>query len=184
VGRRIREARKAMGWTQAQLGEHLGAYLGKPWSVQSVSQAEAGRRDFTAEELVALAAALERPVGWLFLPHDDAPLDFAGGIQAPAVLLKAAGHMGGEALLDLQEMREVAQRLEEIISVLEQQQVSLAVKADEVLVEPPEPPVVDVGDLHIQGKPGQSVEELKRVMAELMPREREAEKAKTRREKK
>jgi transcriptional regulator with XRE-family HTH domain len=62
--------RAAEGLTQAQLGERLG------WSAAVISSAErswdAGRvRQFTADDLVAIAAVLRIPVPALFLPPED-----------------------------------------------------------------------------------------------------------------
>jgi transcriptional regulator with XRE-family HTH domain len=69
VGHRLRQAREDHGLTQAELGEKLKLYLGKAWSRQAVSLAEAGQRSFTAAELVALARLLELPSpGSLLVP--------------------------------------------------------------------------------------------------------------------
>jgi hypothetical protein len=54
--------------TQAQLGEELGRYLGKPWSRQSVSAAEKGERAFTAAELIAFSLVLGCTVETLLEP--------------------------------------------------------------------------------------------------------------------
>ena len=69
----LTRAREWRGWTQEQLAEALEPYLGKRWSKASVSQAErsvAGKfiRQFDADELVALARALDVPIGWFFMP--------------------------------------------------------------------------------------------------------------------
>ncbi|HYN35362.1 MAG TPA: helix-turn-helix transcriptional regulator, partial [Actinomycetota bacterium] len=76
VGRRVREARKDIGLSQANLGERLGWYLDKPWFPQAVSEAEAGRRNFTAEELFALAIVVKRPLSWFFLPVSQSQTTF------------------------------------------------------------------------------------------------------------
>jgi transcriptional regulator with XRE-family HTH domain len=68
VGYRIREARKSLTMSQAQLGEALGDWLGKAWFPQAVSEAEKGRRAFTAEEILVIAHVLARPVAWFFIP--------------------------------------------------------------------------------------------------------------------
>lgn len=68
IGQRMSEVREAAGVTQAAFGEMLEATLGRPWSRQSVSAAEKGRRAFTAVELVALADALEVPIIELLSP--------------------------------------------------------------------------------------------------------------------
>lgn len=69
--------------TQAQVGEALGQYLGKPWSRQSVSAAEKGDRAFTAAELIAFSLVLgctvetllEPPAGVEFVELGDGRID-------------------------------------------------------------------------------------------------------------
>ena len=73
VAYNLSQAREWKGWTQDELAEALEPHLGKRWSKASVSQAErsvAGKfiRQFTADEIVAFARALELPLGWFFLP--------------------------------------------------------------------------------------------------------------------
>lgn len=78
--------------TQEQLGQAIGELLGKPWPRQTVSSAEAGRRAFTAAELVAIARALRVYVGSLFTPAVDAPRT---GIElSPGVVLDVQDVMG------------------------------------------------------------------------------------------
>lgn len=80
AGLRVAEARDRRKLTQAQLGEHLGALLGKPWSRQVVWSAEHGQRAFTAAELVALARALDTQIEELLLPPSDVTeVELAGG---------------------------------------------------------------------------------------------------------
>ena len=73
VAYNLTQAREWKGWTQDQLAEALEPHLGKRWSKASVSQAErsvVGKfiRQFTADEIVAFARALDLPLGWFFLP--------------------------------------------------------------------------------------------------------------------
>lgn len=72
IARRIREARKLAGLSQGQVAKMLG--LHRP----SVSEAEAGNRNVTAEELAKLAGIYKVSVSWLVGegdetadPHDD-----------------------------------------------------------------------------------------------------------------
>jgi transcriptional regulator with XRE-family HTH domain len=84
VGRRVRDIRDGQGMTQEQLGRGIGELLGKPWPRQTVSAAEAGRRAFTAVELVAIARALGVYVGHLFTPAlDGSPvsIELGPGVQ-------------------------------------------------------------------------------------------------------
>ncbi len=91
VGRRVREIREGQGMTQEQLGMAIGELLGKTWPRQTVSAAEAGRRAFTAVELVAIARALRVYVGHLFTPS----LDGSAAVElSPGVALDREEVMG------------------------------------------------------------------------------------------
>lgn len=59
VGVNVARLREHKRMSQAELGDKLGQYLGKPWTRQAVSAAEKGRRAFAVAELVALASTLE-----------------------------------------------------------------------------------------------------------------------------
>jgi transcriptional regulator with XRE-family HTH domain len=65
VGANVARLREHHRLSQAELGEELGKYLGKPWTRQAVSAAEKGRRAFAVAELIALAAALKSDVAEL-----------------------------------------------------------------------------------------------------------------------
>ncbi|MDJ0413829.1 helix-turn-helix domain-containing protein [Rhodococcus opacus] len=76
IGQRVQTLRKNLNdgkeITQEELGARLEPFLGKRWSRQAVSAAEAGQRAFTAVELVALAAVLGTNVAALFaLPSTE-----------------------------------------------------------------------------------------------------------------
>ena len=79
IGRQISRLREARQMSLTQLGQALGAYLGKPWSRQAVHQAERGRRAFTAAEMAALALALDTSVPALFLA-DGADIELPGAV--------------------------------------------------------------------------------------------------------
>jgi 8-oxo-dGTP pyrophosphatase MutT (NUDIX family)/transcriptional regulator with XRE-family HTH domain len=117
----VRELREGKGMTQEQLGLAIGELLGKPWPRQTVSSAEAGRRAFTAVELVAIAMALGAYVGNLFTPSPAAPRSgielgpgvepdsdevmkaLLGGMDVPAaraaltLLIRSVGNLGNAA---------------------------------------------------------------------------------------
>jgi transcriptional regulator with XRE-family HTH domain len=59
-----------MKLTQTQLGERIGALLGRPWSRQLIWSAEHGQRPFTAAELIAFASVLGLQVNDLLMPPD------------------------------------------------------------------------------------------------------------------
>jgi transcriptional regulator with XRE-family HTH domain len=71
VGQRIATLRDRAGMSQAQLGEHLGKLLDKPWPRQTVSVAEQGGRKLTAVELFAIAQVLDVHPGQFFVPPPE-----------------------------------------------------------------------------------------------------------------
>lgn len=89
--------RNAKGMTQDELGVLLEAFTGRPWSKATVSAAERswdGKRirQFDADELLALAEALEVPLAGLFLP----PVD--DGVEARYGIVTGSGRRGEEGL--------------------------------------------------------------------------------------
>lgn len=68
VGARVAAIREQTGTSQHDLGQRLGEVLDRPWSRQTVSAAEKGRRAFTAGDVVALAYVLDVPVVDLLTP--------------------------------------------------------------------------------------------------------------------
>lgn len=85
IAMNLARARKAAGWTQEETAERLEPFLGTRWSVPSISAIErsvTGTRikQFSADEIVAIARAFSLPIGWFFLPPADEP---AAGFAAP-----------------------------------------------------------------------------------------------------
>jgi transcriptional regulator with XRE-family HTH domain len=112
IGRRLNRAREEKGWTQEHLGENLARYLGKAWSKQTVSAAEAGGRDFKAVELLFLAVVFDKRIGWFFEADIDAveAIDLPSGmtLSEPAVI-KACG-------TPLDKARNLAEQLHQVAS--------------------------------------------------------------------
>ncbi|MCA1691710.1 MAG: helix-turn-helix domain-containing protein [Actinobacteria bacterium] len=95
VAHNMSRARQLRGLTQAEIAERLSRFTGAPWSDVTVAQAEgsvSGKRvrQFTANELVALARTFDLPVLYFFLP----PEDRSGELRTPD-----AGDMPWEYLL-------------------------------------------------------------------------------------
>jgi transcriptional regulator with XRE-family HTH domain len=99
VAYNVARARQLRGWTQEQAADALAPYLGTRWSGASFSAVErsvaGGRiREFTADELLALARGFDVPIGWFFTPPphlEDIALsvpDVKGGAD-PMILLDA-----------------------------------------------------------------------------------------------
>ena len=61
IGRRIAEARRKAGLTQAQLAERLG------WSRDTLINYENGRRTLAVERLIAIAEAFDLPPATLLI---------------------------------------------------------------------------------------------------------------------
>lgn len=81
IGYWLVQGRTELGLTQADVGERLGEYLGKPWARQSISAAEKGDRAFTAAELVAFAMVFGSTVETLIEPPPGVDSVDLGGEQ-------------------------------------------------------------------------------------------------------
>lgn len=85
IGMRMRQRREELDRTQEELGRELGVFLGKPWSRQSVSSAEQGKRAFTAAEIYAIANCLRMTfVSLLRPPTDVAEVEMPSGETLPS----------------------------------------------------------------------------------------------------
>jgi transcriptional regulator with XRE-family HTH domain len=76
VAHNLARARELRGLTQTEVAERLSRFTGSKWSQTTVAQAEGSVggqriRQFTANELVALARTFDLPVLFFFMPPDD-----------------------------------------------------------------------------------------------------------------
>jgi transcriptional regulator with XRE-family HTH domain len=76
VAHNVTRARELRGLTQAEVAEGLSRFTGTKWTQATVAQAEGSvsgqrMRQFTANELVALARTFDLPVLFFFMPPDD-----------------------------------------------------------------------------------------------------------------
>lgn len=95
IGRNVKEAREDAGLTQRKLGERVGEVLGRAWLPQAVSQAEKGGRDWAAQDLVAVAQALRRPIAaFLKVPTGADPMEM---IDLPGDPILPLAWVSGEA---------------------------------------------------------------------------------------
>src|SRR5919106_4056920 len=77
VAHNLTRARELRGLTQVEIAERLSRFTGSNWSQATVAQAEGSVggqrvRQFTANELVALARTFDVPVLFFFMPPDEA----------------------------------------------------------------------------------------------------------------
>lgn len=109
VADNLTRGRELRGMTQTEVAERLTRFTGSNWSQATVAQAEGSVggqrvRQFTANELVALARALDLPVLFFFLPPDDgegrlAADDAPAGLDWEYLLLLVLGHRGNFGVL-------------------------------------------------------------------------------------
>jgi transcriptional regulator with XRE-family HTH domain len=101
VAHNLTQARLLRGLTQADIAERLTKFTGTPWSATTVAQAEGSVsgnrvRQFTANELVALARTFDLPVLYFFFPPEDRSGELrtpdAGGWPWEYLLLLVWGH--------------------------------------------------------------------------------------------
>ena len=103
VAHNLTRARELRGMTQAEIAERLTRFTGSPWSATTVAQAEGSVsgvrvRQFTANELAALARTFDLPILYFFLPPEDRSGEFlipdAGPQPWEYLLLLVWGHSG------------------------------------------------------------------------------------------
>ncbi len=109
VAHNLARARELRGLTQAEVAERLSRFTGSKWSQAAVAQAEGSVggqrvRQFTANELVALARTFDLPVLFFFLPPDDrlgglVTEDAKDGLEWEYLLVLLLGHRGNFAFL-------------------------------------------------------------------------------------
>jgi transcriptional regulator with XRE-family HTH domain len=102
VAHNLGRARELRDLTQAEVAERLSRFTGSNWSQATVAQAEGSVggqrvRQFTANELVALARTFDLPVLFFFLPPDDGSGrlmtdDAKGGLPWEYLLVLLLGH--------------------------------------------------------------------------------------------
>lgn len=102
----LTRARQLRGLTQSEIAERLTTFTGTQWSAVTVAQAEGSVtgqrvRQFTANELVALARTFDLPVMYFFLPPEDRSGELrtpdAGDMPWEYLLLLVWGHSGNFA---------------------------------------------------------------------------------------
>jgi transcriptional regulator with XRE-family HTH domain len=108
VGHNIQARRKAMGWTQEELGRQLGELLGREWPRQTVFSAEKGDRGFTASELLALAVTLQTSVQRLFrVPLGIDTVMVAPGHSIEAQALDAFGAVADDPAAEVARLKQL-----------------------------------------------------------------------------
>jgi len=114
--------------TQEELGIGIGNLAGTPWSRQTVSAAEKGKRAFTAAELVAIARVLEtRAPRLLTPPIGVGSVELPNGVSLPTRELADFG-VTDRLLGDMYE--DLAQVIDGVADTLQNsQRTALAAKA-------------------------------------------------------
>ena len=103
VAHNVTCARRLRGLTQVEVAERLRRFIGTNWTQATVAQAEGSIsgtrvRQFTANELVALARTFDLPVLFFFMPAEDERRGFAttdsppGGWPWEHLLMLVWGH--------------------------------------------------------------------------------------------
>ena len=110
VANNLTRARELRRLTQADIAERLTRFTGSSWSAVTVAQAEGSTsgnrvRQFTANEIVALARTFDLPVLYFFLPPEDEANALETGDSPPEgwpweyLLLLVWGHAGNFPIL-------------------------------------------------------------------------------------
>ncbi|WP_430378436.1 helix-turn-helix domain-containing protein [Streptomyces sp. B1-3] len=112
VAAQVARIRARKGWDQKQLSDRLAA-VGRPMSPSVISKIEQGDRRVDADDLVALARALNVYLAGLLLPLDDSPgssVELTRGSNVPADV--AWAWLSNERPLELTEPRDYEPELE------------------------------------------------------------------------
>jgi transcriptional regulator with XRE-family HTH domain len=104
-GRRVRESRAALGWTQQQLADRL-TEIGRKTDRATIARTEKGQTLAALDMVIAIAAALHVPPVHLLVPLDDdetVALTPKLPVDAPAARawIRGRGLLPGEDLLDI-----------------------------------------------------------------------------------
>jgi transcriptional regulator with XRE-family HTH domain len=123
VGHQIVEARRRRGMSQTDLGQALKPYLGKAWAKQTVASVEAGTRELSVPELLAIALVFVLPVHWFFGGDEEEGVTFAGGerVKGLGMVLLVMEHLPPLETADAATafVEQTADREAEIIRLLE-----------------------------------------------------------------
>ncbi|WP_417233515.1 hypothetical protein [Arthrobacter sp.] len=114
IGTNVRKLRTSSSLSQSEFGQKVGGFTGKAWSAQTVSVAEAGRREFVAVELLVLCLVLECTIADLMSAADDEMVQIADDAHANghAIREMAAGEAFGlSRLTDAELAAEVLRRM-------------------------------------------------------------------------
>jgi|SRR5450759_2155358 len=98
IGGCIARHRARLRLTGTKLGERVERYLGEPWTRQTVSDAEMGRRAFRVSELIALAMALGVQAGELVDPADESQVQIAADWNLEAHQVRDVFQRPGKAM--------------------------------------------------------------------------------------
>lgn len=109
VAHNLTRARHLRGLTQVEIAERLTRFTGTNWSQATVAQAEGSTsgtrvRQFTANEVVALARTFDLPLLFFFMPPDDGEGhlvtdDAHRGLPWQYLLVLILGHRGSFPVL-------------------------------------------------------------------------------------
>ncbi len=110
VAHNLTRARRLRGVSQAEVAERLARFTGAKWTQVTVSQAErsvSGQRvrNFSANELVALARTFDLPMLYFFMPPDDGQHGLAAPDSPPEgwsweyLHMLVWGHRGNSAVV-------------------------------------------------------------------------------------
>ncbi|MGX1703722.1 helix-turn-helix domain-containing protein [Microbacterium sp. NPDC055357] len=79
IGANVKRARKATGMQQDGFAQRLEAISGRTWTISAVSEAERGKRTWTADDVVLFARALTiGPADLFSIPEDIDDVEIDG----------------------------------------------------------------------------------------------------------
>lgn len=114
IGINAQNARKGSGLHQSALAERLNQLSGKPWTLSAVSEAERGRRTWTADDVVLFARALGLSPADLFgIPVDVDEIEIDGQPVSREVIEPGARALSDGASAPLQVIARLTRALDD-----------------------------------------------------------------------
>lgn len=113
IGQNVKRERRGIGMQQDAFAERLAALSGRAWTISAVSEAERGKRTWTADDVVLFARALTIRPGDLFsIPSDAEEVEIDGKPVSRDVIEPGARTLSDGAQAPLQVIARLTRSLD------------------------------------------------------------------------
>ncbi|GAB2837398.1 helix-turn-helix domain-containing protein [Microbacterium insulae] len=113
IGQNVKRERRGIGMQQDAFAERLAALSGRAWTISAVSEAERGKRTWTADDVVLFARALAlRPADLFSIPSDVDQVEIDGQPVSREVIEPDARALSDRASAPLQVIARLTRALD------------------------------------------------------------------------